>query len=648
MSVNHEEFTMNSVSTNANINRISAASIHTHFEVAPILSTPTGCIIPLSDQEYRKIKAHSKSSLSPVFKSGTDYKFFTVDKRGERKTNSGMEDGSLLHCMLLEEASFSQKYVISKDYDAIHKDNPLYFSDVDKLKSFVTQHNKVYSELKKKLVESIKEFNEESKQEHKKITTYEQLPPKARTAKASKAATHRLFAKVMDELLIEVDASSSESQQVKQIEVLVSTFEQEISLAISDMKAFSESSTLQKVAAVNSLVGTLRSIFAAKNDEDKLKCVPTEWYYAEISESAKAKAISSYNRSQANGVKKELLNDKASPQEMIEQLKRECSPVISKLNDSYGQNLNFYCSKIVTVGGKKTCDSTYSCREVLADIKRVYNGAPVLRNELIDEEERIAGLNNQTLISQEQYDHAKRIVDAALNHPKAGPILRAPGNQYEVAMFWNEIIQHDALSELPDTETQSLNNDPRKRQVLCKAKADILNLSMNFISDTKFMSTIEFDAMERDAGKFTYHVQASFYKNGFNQIVKSLPDGPEELTEFALILIEKDAKKLGDDEIKPTRIRVAKYKVHHLERASRMTEYALVLTEVWNSTGNYDGFEDVDDIDVPAYQVKAEERWIANANQRLTKSNLTDTPVLQKNDGIDDLMPDFDLIANAR
>lgn len=621
------------------INRNAASQVQQELSVKPIVSTPTGFIAPLSDKEYRLVPAHSKSSITPALKSGTDYEFFTVEQRGQYKETQGMIDGRLLHCLLLEEASFNQVYMVSGNHDAIHKDNPLYFDSMDSLRTFVSKHNRLNAALKKECVGLIKKHNSSLVSDQKKIESYEQLPVKFQTGTPSKAAIKRLSQRFLNEVLTAISIQDPESAQKDRITLLLACFESQIKDSLNSMAAFLKSTTKAKVEMLNTMMPSLRSAWELLEDTQKVERLPKAWVSEELSKKVKDDAVKFFNKTQGEQSSENKLNEKGTVEEMYSQLvKTEYGKSLDEYKEACPQIFN----KMFNIGGKKSDTEEYTASEVLQEVKRLYGGAPVLKTLLVDEEERAAARENKTLISPEIYAHAKRIVDAALKHEKAGPILRHEGNMYEVSMFWNEVLEADWFAELDDADSEALDGDPTQRRVLWKGKLDVLNLAVNFIADVKFVSTVEFDALQRDASKYTYHVQNGIYEKGFNEIMKSLPSGAQELTKFIFIFIEKDAPKLGEEAAKPVRIRVDSFKLPHIERAARMATQATLLAEMWQSTKHYNGFDEVEEIDVPVYQVRAEERWLAQTEQQLQKlanksNNRPSEPVNDESE-----MPSFD------
>ncbi|CCO44176.1 hypothetical protein VIBNISOn1_1050002 [Vibrio nigripulchritudo SOn1] len=602
--------------TNKNqcINRSTAASLQTSLGVKPIVSTPTGFLAQMSDRNYRNISAHSKSSIAPALRSGTDYEFFTVEKRGKKKQTQGMVDGKILHCLLLEEASFNQQYTVQENFDEVHKQNPLYFESHDALRAFVTAHNKKNAALKKACVTAIKAYNAELKQEVATIESYEALPAEYRKAVPSKAALKRLSERFLNEFLVDIPKDAIESVQKERVAHLLKTFNTEIEGALSSKEAFLKSKTSAKVEFLNVVIPSLRVAWEQLSDEGKIARFPEDWVVDALTKKSKEDAIKAFNKTERQCRSDLYLDDKATTKQMYTQcIENGQSEALAEYKDCCPQVL----TKMFNIGGKKSETEEYSATEVLQQIKDIYGGAPILKTFLVEEEEERAARENKELISQDIYDHARRVVDATLAHEKAGPILRQPGNMYEVAMVWNDWLEADWFAETEDAETQALDGDLTKRQILWKGKLDVLNLEMNFIADVKFMSTVEFDALERDASKFTYHLQDAIYTQGFNEIMSSLPSGAQELTKFVFVFIEKDAQKLGDEEAKPVRVRVLSFKRHHIERATRLAKQSALLAELWESSGVYDGFDAVEEIDVPLYQVRAEERWLAQTEERL-------------------------------
>ncbi|MCG9575373.1 PD-(D/E)XK nuclease-like domain-containing protein [Vibrio tubiashii] len=601
---------------NYQINRTDVSAVANHEGIQPILKTQTGLIAKMSDADYFQFQAHSKHSISPAIKSGVDYEFFTIEQRGKKKSD-GMDDGKLLHCLLLERSEFHKRYMVSANHVDVHKDNPHFFETADNLKSWVTAHNRKHSDTTKALKALVKKFNSELKDgaTQDKISDYEKLPAKAQTAVPTTAAQQKLVKQVLSSLLLEIDTNQSLEKQKEQVRHIATMFEAEIRKVLGEsFSTFVNSDITKKVELLNTMLPNLRSVFAEWSSETQLEQLPSHLVLGSLSKAAKDRAIKAYNNSTKESATCMKIDEQGSLEDMFSALKgagyaERLSEIDSK-----------FFSKILTVGGKKSDTEKYSIEEVLQSIKTTITGSsPVYLGKLVEDEEKKAAANNQVLISSKQYVHACRIVDTALAHPQASKFLTCEGNHYEVAMFWNEELEHDALSVLPDANHEACNGDLSKRKVLCKAKADILNLDLNFIADPKFVSTAEFNALERDSSKFLYHMQDGFYRKGFDKILSSLPTGAQSLTVFPFIFIEKDAPKLGEEEVKPIRVRVEFFKPSHYERAQRMAEQAMTLIECWVSNDRFSGFETTKGMDVPVYQVRAEQNWLAESDAELNK-----------------------------
>ena len=636
------------------INRMNAASVASHLNLSPVLATEAGIMAAMPDNEYFQFQAHSKHSIAPAMKSGVDYEFFTVDKRGKKESSDGLNDGRLLHCLLLERAEFDKRYAVGEDHDAIHSENPYYFATSDDLKSFVTKHNKCHSELVKQIKAMVVAHNSELKlgTTQTKVEDYDKLPVKAKTAQPTEPAKKKIIKALQDSLFLQIDERGTVDAKKSRIKEIVRNFDNEIRMTLGNSySSFEKASVDGKVGLLNKMLPSLRITFNELANDVQLAMAPMAMIEDSLSKGAKDKALKEYNALQKDDTQSMKICDKQSVQVLVDELnKAGYSMALSELPDF---DSKFFC-KIINVGGKKSETEIYSALEVLQDIKQKLGGSPVAKSALVDEEEKRAISNQQTLITTKQYEHACRIVDTALNDPIAGRILKHEGNHYEIAMFWNEIIEHDVLALLPDAEEQAFNNDPRKRQVLCKSKLDLVNFALNIIADVKFVSTAEFNALERDAGKWGYHHQDAMYRRGFNKILSMLPEGAQELVRFPFIFIEKDAPKLGADEVKPIRIFVDWYKHHHIERASRMIDTSFIQIERWVSENYFTGLGKHREMDVPVYQVRAEESWLSRAEaelEQLTMQNGTlskpqNHSAANEHSG-HDAMPDFHSLKKA-
>lgn len=638
------------------INRMLAADVPQQLDIEPIIKTEGGVILPMQDSDYFKFQAHSKHGIAPAMKSGLDYQFYTVEQRGKREAKAGLDDGSLLHCLLLERSEFEKRYFVGANHDEVHSQNPLYFQATDDLKKFVTNHNRTHSELVKAVKELVKQHNDEIKTgaNAEKATDYDKLPQSAKTAQPSPAAMKKIANALKAQLATPIDVSADKDTVTQQVRQLFRIFDHDIRNVLGATFSDLEKASLEnKVNLLNKMRPSLIDAFDSKPLDTLIAVAPLSLVEDNLTKAAKDKAVKEFNAQQKGNSELMKICDRQSVVDLVDALKKEGHA--NSLKDLPNFDKKFF-SKIITVGGKKSDKEVYSIREVLEDIKQKLGGAPVLRSTLEEEETLAATHNNQTLISAKQYEHANRIIEATLADPIAGRILKDASNHYEVAMFWNEIVEHKSLSLLPDAGEMAYQDDPNKRLVLCKAKLDLVNFSKNCIGDVKFVSSAEFDALQRDSGKWGYHHQDAMYRRGFNKVMSMLPDGAEELVSFPFIFIEKDAAKLGDDEVKPIRIYVDWYKPHHIERSNRMIDASLIQIERWVSTGQYDGLGKSRQMDVPIYQVRAEEAWLSRTEAELDKSveETTETKAQQTSAAnehsisqVSEAMPDFNSLKRA-
>ena len=116
----------------------------------------------------------------------------------------------------------------------------------------------------------------------------------------------------------------------------------------------------------------------------------------------------------------------------------------------------------------------------------------------------------KTVITLDEYDHAKKIRDAVMAHPAAAMLLKK-GKSEQVFHF----------------------TEP-KTGVHCKIKPDFLSEDTGFIVDLKTTTDASAKEFGRSAFNYRYHVQGAFYGDGIyyatNQQVKG----------FVFIAVEKD------------------------------------------------------------------------------------------------------------
>ncbi|MDN3661166.1 PD-(D/E)XK nuclease-like domain-containing protein [Vibrio agarivorans] len=584
------------------INRDSVQSILTQLgEENIILQTPTGIVANISDSDYFAVGSHSKHAIDPALRSGLDYKFFTVDKRGKKKS-SGMDDGSLLHCLTLEPETFDSKYVLQKNYEEIHRDNDAFFVNVEAFKATISEHNRKHSAFAKELKKAAKVFNSSSSQTKElEITEYSELPTEYKTATLTTAGKTKALKRFEEQILVRI----TDSVQGDELKRLVAVKVEALSAALNELytqtevKSFYKAELGVKRQILNSLIDAVIVKRTTMSADEFMEYVPEQIIESALTQASKKKALSDYSKTQKS--QKQQIDEKQAIDTLYNELKAN-----QALNDSCEEYAISYLTKLPNVGNKKSDKEVFELDECIQAFERLYKTKPVIMTELVEADKYRASEQKKTLISQEQFDHAMRIVESVKQHPRASKYLSLDDNMYEVAMFWNEEIKHPSLPN-------------QVRQVLCKLKADLLNLKYNIMADLKFVSSVDFDKMSRDAGAFNYHVQEAFYSRGFNKVCESLPDGAETLLKFVFIFVEKDAPELGKEETKPIRIRVGVYKPHHRERANQLIDASFLEIEHWTDDDIFTGFEDEEMLDVPAYQVKREMEFISSHKAHMNK-----------------------------
>lgn len=597
------------------INRESFESIGQAYPNNVVLETPTGIVTNIDDEHYFSLSAHSMHGLTPALQSGLDYQFFTVEKRGKKKTD-GLNDGALLHCLLLEKSKFNKRYLVTSDFDAIHSSNPLYFPTLDALRSFVTEHNKKAMVISKALKEAAKTYNGEMKTAAKQDTqlSYRELPLKYQDGKLSARTEKKLVTEFIARTYLPISTQESASTIKSKVAIVIAASQPFLGDIIpqEQLNSFNKAKFNTKAMSLNHVMDYLKTKFEKLSSEEQLALIPEQELIDGLSLSEKKRCISTYVKANKANTLVSFIDEKSDADTLYSELK-----AVSALPEIKEEIESKFFRKIFTIGGKKSDTEKYTVEEVLRDIEAKYNSAPILKSELEEQESNQATLENKQTISQKQFDHACRIIDTVLEHPRANALLTAPDNLYEHSIFWNETIEHHSLTTLNNEKNKEKNAPSAKRKVLCKLKADVMNISLNMISDIKFVSSVEFNKMSRDAATFHYHIQNAFYERGFNKLMSSHPEGAQHLLKFLLIVVEKDAPKLGDDESKPIRIRVVEYQVKDTSRGNKLVDAMMLEVEHWTAKNEFEGFNNIDSITVPIYQEKAEQAWLLNHQKKM-------------------------------
>lgn len=632
--------------------RTHVSTVAESMKQSIIMQTPTGFFAKLPDKDYFQITSHSKHGLEPALRSGIDYEFFTVEKRG-KKEKKEMDDGKLLHCLTLEKADFDNQYHVAKNYDEMYRDHTHYFSGLDDFKSAVSAHNKKYSALSKLLKDAVTTYNQKIKSNKTEVVvSYEELPKEYQTAKLTDAAQKKAikqFKTGVESLNPHGAKGNSLRSTVASLYELMYPFIQN-EYNESQLESLSKANVDVKRDVLCQMKVKLLSVINDTQPTELIKLVPECVINTVLTKASKDKAIAAYKK-QCASEGKSPLNAKSALETMYEDLKAEGALPEEAVNAPKA-----YMYKMYNVGAKKSEQEVYSVPEVIKFYEGIYKVEPIIGSLLIETEKEAATKAGKALVTTEQYEHALRIVKQVYANPDASKILNMPNNLFEVAMFWNEEIEHESLSVLTHDDDEDGAVEATVRRVLCKAKIDIANLDYNVFADIKFVTSVDFDKMCRNAAEFNYHMQDAFYTRGFDKVCSSLPDGAQSLLKFVFILVEKDAPSLGKDETKPVRIRVGVYKPEHRERANELIDAALLEVEHWEETGEYDGFEGVEDLYVPVYQVRKEMQYLAKHKSKMQGKVIDGQPksVQSPNDAVatsktSTPYPDFDeLVSSAK
>ncbi|WP_343289992.1 PD-(D/E)XK nuclease-like domain-containing protein (plasmid) [Vibrio harveyi] len=587
----------------------------------------------MNDSEYHKFKSHSKHSIAPALRSGIDYQFFTVEGRGRNKANESMDDGTLLHCLALERHEFKNRYHVANDYDELHKNNKHYFQTIDEFKTAVAEHNRKHQAFIKDLKEAVKAYNKDIKSGSKElVSTYDELPPEHKTAQLTDAGKRKAISRFKEIALLSISVDVTPNQLKSELDNKINLLSKYLQVTYSEaeLQKLFKAPTSTKSLILNDFIQVLRLNIDEMSDEKIFALIPETIIDSLLTQTSKNKAVNAYNKHiKETGVT--TLDDKAPPSELFATLN-----LANKLPETLSKLPKVYHHKLINVGNKKGDKDTYTVADVSTLYEQVYKQFPSVRSELIEAEKQQASRDKKELVTKEQLDHAERIIDALYAHPLANKWLTLEGNDTEVAMFWNEYVSHPSLEaleqinkvlqenrEMPESGEQDLSDDEALpsgvRQVLCKAKVDIVNLLLNVVIDVKFVSSVDMDKMNNDAAKFTYHIQDAYYSRGFNKVMETHPDGAQTITKFVFIFVEKDAPTLGKEETKPIRIRVGSYRPADKDRANELIDASFLEIEHWVGQNHFDGFEEEEELFVPQYQARREMEYLAQHKQRMAE-----------------------------
>ncbi|ELP5729251.1 PD-(D/E)XK nuclease-like domain-containing protein [Vibrio vulnificus] len=556
---------------------ISPLSIQANLGIEPCVSNAAGFIAKIDDPSYFTLPAFSKHRIEPALRSGKDYEYYSVQKRGKKSTKA-MSDSSLLHLLTLERSEFESRYMVGTNFDHIHKNNPLYFTTMESLRLFISAHNEKHRELESALKQALTEKNNELVENRNAITaTYEDLPIEYQTAEVSTRASKAAITEYTETLFSPIEKSDNDkvNEQAVQRKVIAIQGRNSRWLTSTVNKKISAATPCDKIDIINQLLVDKLEEFSQLEMEQQLNSVPPYIKAKHASESAKKKAVSQYCKEMKDKV---VLFDIKQPISGLLAVAEEEDIQISH-EPKHRQPLT-------TLTTKKGEDSPFTVRDSLNEISELYNGIACLKAELETQEQQRAISEKRELISAEAFEHGLRIVDAIFEHDEAAKLLGLKGNEYEIAAVWT------------DEETGET----------CSLKADILNRVFNVMIDLKFVRTTDYEKLSRDSAALNYHIQDGFYESGFNTIMKAEDD--EQLTDFLFIVVEKDAPELGAEDTKPVRVRVMRYGRQHAQRGLRLARSAIKRIKMWEAKGVYEGFKGIESLDVPQYQVRSEENLL--------------------------------------
>lgn len=563
---------------------VSPLTILANLDAEPCVSNAAGFIAKIDDPTYFALPAFSKHRIEPALKSGKDYEYYSVQKRGKKSTKA-MSDSSLLHLLTLERSEFESRYMVGSDFDSIHQNNPLYFTTMESLRTFISAHNEKHRELESALKQALTDKNSELVEKRNAISaTYEELPSEYQTAELSARASKMAIAEYADTLFAPIAKSDNDkaNEQAVQRKVIAIQGRNSRWLTAAFNKKISTASPSRKVDLINQLLVDKQLEFAQLDVAQQLPNVPPYIKAKHASESAKKKAVSQYCKEMKEKV---VLFDTKQPVSGLLSVAKEEGIQIEH-DPKYRQPLT-------TLGVKKGEETPFTVRDSLDEISELYQGEACLKAELETHEQQQAISEKRELVSAEAFAHGLRIVDAIFEHEEAAKLLGLEGNEYEIAAVWT------------DEETGET----------CSLKADILNRVFNVMIDLKFVRTTDYEKLSRDSAALNYHIQDGFYESGFNTIMEAEDD--EQLTDFLFIVVEKDAPELGAEDTKPVRVRVLRYGRQHAQRGLRLARSAIKRIKMWEAKGVYEGFKGIESLDVPQYQVRSEENLLAQIEAEL-------------------------------
>lgn len=534
-----------------------------------------GFMASIPDSVYREIKADSKSHLVHALKTLKDYSFQVLEEH-PRKVSKVFEDGTLLHTLTIEQSAFDNRYFVTPDYDVLNKDNNFYFPTKSSVSEFIKTHNDSYDYLKSLIDTAVTTANESSLD----LTDFSKLPNKvkAELPKVKRDAQVMIRAFLKNTQLLTIDSETLDAD----IQAVIALLDNYLP---ARTKVNYPKNLKEKAIVLNSELAAFINKVKEASFEEQVNLVLRSDDC--VSEANQAKALKTFNGQQKIDLKLSLA-------EKINQL------VILdvNLNEKITKANSAIYKRISGITPKFTID------DALQAISELYNQKVIFKPELEASDSKSAG--SRMRISQDVYDHAKRIVDTLYNHPLTNNILKKKLS-VEVAMVWI------------DSKTGRLQ----------KAKLDIADLDVHEIYDLKFQSTTDGNKINRDFGEYAYHLQHAQYATGYELIVGVKP-------RFKYLITQKDGN-LGDKEIhKPIRVTVGEYysctgNNADINRASELLDMARDLVQTAEKENYYPCHQEPQDLEVPRYQAMREEDML----RQWRESKRADV-ITEKNDMADD------------
>ncbi|MBY7854322.1 PD-(D/E)XK nuclease-like domain-containing protein [Vibrio fluvialis] len=555
--------------------------------VSPVVSNEHGFIARMPDVLYRSIPAQSKHKLDPALQSGTDYEF--KKNNPNQKKSAGMSDGQLLHLLTLEPHVFSEQYHVGRKYESV--EGSVFLEDSDGLKKFISGHNAQHTETLAAIKQAVEQHNTDMKSELVNSLPFEDLPYEYQTGEVDIRKTKLVLEAFRCEFLtLDLEAAN----YLNNAENIVRKWRNSVPRLINILlERWTCGDLHERAKLMVQIMNETWADYQEMASENIIDSLPKDFLLPYFTARSKKAAEAAYAQDckkqlQENGA---IIDTHLPVDEQVVLLEQYSSDYFEPWDSQFFE-------KIPNIGNKKTATEDYGLDDVIAAAQQIYPSlmyVPKLR----DDEQKCAAAKNLTFLSPEQADHGQRIVNAVRANADASRILDLDDNEFEICLVWKD-----------------------EHGVTWKAKADVLNRSVNVMADIKFVSSADFNKLSRDSSALNYHIQNAIYEHGFNHIT-SLLDG-EVLNAFYLIIVEKDAPELGKAATKPVRVRVVEYDRPDVDRGLKLAQLASLSVLKWEETGDYDGFYGgIRHIKVPTYQRKEEEMLISHMEDNLKGYSVT-------------------------